>query len=136
MMQEKPGKERLERSKDQISARCVIRGSHRHVMDSSRLREVQDGHGHRAVALMGSGPRPGGSVWALSQHSLHSLSPHICGLSSKASDVLEVKGGCAAQRWWSRREKGDVSALSRAGKLCSWVERTRQGAWKGSKDDT
>ena len=42
---------------------------------------------------------------------LHSLSPHICGLSTKASDVLEVKGGCAAQRWWSRREKGDVSAL-------------------------
>lgn len=47
-----------------------------------------------------------------SQRSLHSLSPLICGLSTKASDVLEVKGGCAAQRWWSRREKGDVSALS------------------------
>lgn len=32
-----------------------------------------------------------------SQHSLHSLSPHTCGLSTKANDVLEVKGGCAAQ---------------------------------------
>lgn len=32
-----------------------------------------------------------------SQRSLHSLSPHTCGLSTKANDVLEVKGGCTAQ---------------------------------------
>lgn len=62
MMREKPREERLEHSKDQISARCVIRGSHRHVMDSSRLREVQGWPRSQSCYLMGSGPRPRGSV--------------------------------------------------------------------------
>ena len=62
MMQEKPGEESLERSRGQISASCVIRGSHLHVMDSGRLREVQGWPQSQSCSLMESGPRPGASV--------------------------------------------------------------------------